>query len=341
MSKIGFCCKWVAPGDAATEGLLNQKSTTITALSKKTMTERTQVLRGITALNLQTLERLVDVVGNLPERQRMLRITSDMLPGFTHEIASPIYQTAEMRAIMENGFAAVGKKARELDVRLSFHPGQYCLINNDDPGIYSRSVAEFEYHVFMMQMMGYGGGWHPHGAAINIHTGGRAGGTRGFIEGLKGLSSDARNLITVENCEFSFGLTDLEPIAEHCAIVLDIHHEWIKTDGLFIQPDDERIEFVKASWRGVKPLGHYSISPEDTLKGHAKDVLPDFQALVASGLNRKDLRAHSDMAWNEATNEWAISHLSWMDIEVEAKGKNLASQQLYDQLMDPQRIAKR
>jgi hypothetical protein len=31
-------------------------------------------------------------------------------------------------------------------------------------------------------------------------------------------------------------------------------------------------------------------------------------------------------------NEWALTHNDWADIMVEAKGKNLASEQLYQQL---------
>jgi hypothetical protein len=34
--------------------------------------------------------------------------------------------------------------------------------------------------------------------------------------------------------------------------------------------------------------------------------------------------------WNSACNEWALSHWEWADIQVEAKGKNLASQQLFE-----------
>lgn len=334
MSKIGFCCKWKSPtGCESTESLLNQKTTTITALSKKSPTEQEKTLLGLVNHNLDTANRLIKWVGDLPEAQRLLRLTSDMLPGYSHELTHHVYSNTAMRAVMETGFAKMGQSAREAGVRLSFHPGQFCLLNNGNPGIYEKSVEELEYHTQMFLMMGYRG-WHDRGATINIHTGSRAGGVDGFIKGLDGLSVDARNFLTVENDEFSFGLSSLEPLAEHVAIVLDIHHEWIFSQGEFIQPDDERIDYVKASWRGVRPLGHYSISPEMHLPKHPIDVLPDFTALLTSGINRKMLRAHSDMCWNTACNDWALSHLSWMDIEVEAKDKNLASAQLYTQSLN-------
>lgn len=331
MGKIGFCCKWKSPdGDEQAENLLNQKTTTITALSKKSKADQEKTLLSLVSSNLDTANRLISFVGDKPEQQRLLRLTSDMLPGFSHEITHHVYSSPSMRAIMENGFSKMGNSARKAGVRLSFHPGQFCLLNNGHPGIYQKSLEELEYHTLMMLMMGYSG-WHDKGSTINIHTGSKVGGIHGFEQGLKGLTQDTRNFLTVENDEFSFGLSDLEGLADKVAIVLDIHHEWIYSKGHFIQPDDPRIEFVKQSWRGIQPLGHYSISPEIHLPKHPKDVLPDFNALVASGINRKMLRSHSDRCWNTACNTWALSHLSWMDIEVEAKDKNLASDELYAQ----------
>jgi UV DNA damage endonuclease len=61
---------------------------------------------------------------------------------------------------------------------------------------------------------------------------------------------------------------------------------------------------------------------------------PDLDRLLAEGYKKQKLRAHSDFAWNWETNAWALSHWRWADIMVEAKGKNLASQQLYDQSLD-------
>ena len=52
--------------------------------------------------------------------------------------------------------------------------------------------------------------------------------------------------------------------------------------------------------------------------------------LLAEGYKKQKLRAHSDFMWNEANNKWALTHLEWADVMVEAKGKNLASFKLYE-----------
>jgi len=89
---------------------------------------------------------------------------------------------------------------------------------------------------------------------------------------------------------------------------------------------------VAASWRGVRPVSHISVSREDLLPGRAPDVLPDYAALVAAGHSPHKLRAHSDTMWNAAVNDWVAGHLAWTDIEVEAKLKNVASLQLAERV---------
>jgi UV DNA damage repair endonuclease len=330
--RLGFCCNWLSPTrDEAAEGLFNPRTTTITSLGKLSDLQVTSKLINLVTHNLAAIERMVTYVGSLPEEQRMFRLGSDLLPAYTHEVANWAYKEPELRALMENGFAKIGAIARQQDIRLSFHPGQYCVLNSVNESTYYRAITEFEYHVEMMRLMGYTTGWHPHGASINIHVGSRAGGIAGLIRGLDGLSDDARNLITIENDEYSFGLDELEYLAEHTAIVFDIHHEWIKSEGQYVQPDDPRLQYVKDSWRGVRPLGHFSTSRPEALVNPDPNVLPDFNAQRLAKTALRDLRAHSDYCWNKASNAWAISHLSWMDIEVEAKMKNLASSQLNQQ----------
>jgi hypothetical protein len=76
---------------------------------------------------------------------------------------------------------------------------------------------------------------------------------------------------------------------------------------------------------------HFSTSREDILVDHDPRVRPDLAELLARGYKKQKLRAHSDFCWNSAVNDWALGFRDQFDIQVEAKGKNLASQQLYDQ----------
>jgi hypothetical protein len=51
--------------------------------------------------------------------------------------------------------------------------------------------------------------------------------------------------------------------------------------------------------------------------------------LLEAGYKKAKMRAHSNMCWNKGVNDWALSFWDDFDIMVEAKHKNLASEQLY------------
>ena len=167
---------------------------------------------------------------------------------------------------------------------------------------------------------------------INVHISGKRG-PEGIKETLKKLSPEARNCITIENDENCWGIDASIELADHCALVLDLHHHFIRT-GEYIQASDDRIKRIIDSWRGVRPAIHFSQSREDVLVNHAVDVLPDMTTLLAQGYKKQKLRAHSDFMWNTACNKWALTHLEWADIQVEAKGKNLASALVYDRAVE-------
>jgi UV DNA damage repair endonuclease len=239
---------------------------------------------------------------------------------------SYFWQLPDVRQYLERHFADVGTLARERDVRLSMHPGQFTVLASDNPNIVNNSIAEFEYHVDMARYMGYGQKFQDF--KINVHISGRQGG-EGIRRALQRLSTEAKNCITIENEEITYGLDDCLLISDVVPIVLDIHHHWIKT-GEYIDRMDPRIARVVDSWRGVRPTCHYSVSREDCLVDHDTTVKPEHTTLLTEGYKKTKLRAHSDFMWNSAVNEWAKTHNDWADIMVEAKGKNLASIALYE-----------
>jgi UV DNA damage repair endonuclease len=158
---------------------------------------------------------------------------------------------------------------------------------------------------------------------INVHISGRAG-PEGIRSAYKRLTPEARNCITIENEENSWGLNDCLSISDVVPIVLDIHHHWIR-EGEYLSPGDSRVSRVLDSWRGVRPTCHYSVSREDYLVDHDPTVMPDHAKLLESGHKKQKLRAHSDFYWNKSVNKWALSFLDQFDIMCESKGKNLAS----------------
>jgi UV DNA damage repair endonuclease len=258
----------------------------------------------------------------------MFRITSDLLPAYTHDDYMPFYFQPDVVAKIEAHLSMCGDFAREHDIRLSFHPGQFCVLASDNPGIVENSIMEFEYHADLIRYMGYGKTFQDF--KCNVHVGGKQG-PAGIKAAMRRLSPEARNCLTIENAEFTWGLDASLELVDTCALVLDIHHHWINS-GEYIEPTDDRFKRVCDSWRGVRPVIHLSTSREDVIVDHDALVRPDLKQLKAMGFTSAKLRAHSDYCWNQAVNTWALTFSPHADIMVEAKQKNLASTQLVQQL---------
>ena len=332
--KIGFCCKWLNdPSECggmkvnAVDRELNGRSTTMRWL-REHADEAEQRQWDIMNHNAAAAVRLIERVATLPAERRMVRLGSEMLQGYTEASWIDWWQRQEIQDHCAQIFAPVGETARRLGVRISFHPGQFCVLASESDEIVERSILEFEYHADLARWMGYGKSWHDHGFKINVHLSGK-GGPDKFLRTLGRLTPEARNLITIENDEMTNGIDTTLLVAEHVALVLDVHHHWINS-GEYIAPTDSRTMRVIESWRDQRPALHYSVSREDILVGHDRSVRPDLSELLDRGFKKQKLRAHSDFMWNDACNQWIIGFADNFDIQCEAKGKNLASEQVYE-----------
>jgi len=326
--RIGFACKYMHPNQTMKKVLLedfqrplNTKSTTVAWLNRQTRKDAEQRLWDIMTHNIQSYYNLIKYVGSLPNELRMVRLGSDVLPVYTERSWSYYWRLPDVQRYCEREFAKVGEIARSLDVRLSMHPGQFTVLASDNPDIVRRSIEEFEYHVDVIRWMGYGQKWQDF--KCNVLINGRCG-PAGIKSVLPRLSSEARNCITIENDEMSWGLDASLELEKDVALVPDIHHHWVAT-GEYIQPTDDRYLRIIDSWRGVRPAIHYSVSREDLLNAHSEWHKPDMAVLLETGYKKAKLRAHSDYMWNEACNDWAYEFWETADIMVEAKMKNLAS----------------
>jgi UV DNA damage endonuclease len=333
--KIGFACKWIdhphqvdgiKPKDDCKQ--YNTGTTTITWLKRQTRDVAEQKLWDLMVQNLEATRKLVERVGQLEESLRMVRISSDLLPAYTEPSWSYFWQRPDVKEYCSRVFSSIGDHARSRGVRLSFHPGQFCVLASESDQVIERSIEDFEYHVDMARYMGYGQTFQDF--KINVHIAGRRG-PQGIKDVMKRLSPEARNMITIENDEISWGIEDSLELVDTCALVLDIHHHWIKT-GEYIENTDDRIKKICDSWRGVRPVIHYSVSREDVLVNHSGHDRPALGPLMESGHKKGKLRAHSNFYWNDAVNNWAITHSTWADIMCESKGKNLASFKLKELL---------
>jgi len=325
--KIGFACKYVHPQrDLKPKQLkeieqpLNCRATTVRWLNEHKQ-DAEDKLWELMQHNIESIYELIGYVSTLPNELRMIRISSPILPVATEATWKYFWSKPDVIDYCEKNFIRCGNLARDKNVRLSMHPGQFTVLASDNPDIVERSVEEFEYHVNMARWMGYGKEFQDF--KINVHISGRKG-PQGIIDIMRRLTPEARNVLTIENDEMKWGLEHSLELEKTCALVLDIHHHWVAT-GEYIDATDDRVKRVIDSWRGKRPTLHYSVSREDVLVDHDPDTLPNMDKLLEQGYKKTKLRAHSDFYWNSAVNHWAWSFTDYFDIMCESKAKNLAS----------------
>ena len=226
--------------------------------------------------------------------------------------------------------AAVGGRARELGVRLSTHPGQYTVLNSENPDTQAAAVAELEVQGALFDALGLG----PE-AVVVLHVGGAAGGAQAardrFAAGFERLSESARRRLVIENDDRSFGLVDVLPLAREVGrpVVFDVlHHHCLDPEGLRV---GEALELALDTWpAGVRPKIHYS-SPRTALGERERKVGRRTERIPVV----PQLRAHADTIDPIGFEELLRGPMGARDVDImlEAKAKDLALGALRDHLV--------
>ncbi len=334
--KIGFACKYKSGSSSIKtikeeESFFNTKTTTAKWLNNQSVDIAEERLFSIINYNLESLNRINKYIKTLPKELQMFRISSDILPFYTHKKWKYFYQKKEIQELLISRFADIGRSFRNNNIRVSMHPGQFCVLASENPNVVENSIEELEYHMDMIRMMGYGERFQDF--KCNIHISGKKG-VEGILSIKERLSSTAHNCLTFENEEWTYGLYDCLLLSKYFPIVLDVHHFWIKEE-YYIDIKSEDVSRVIDSWRGVRPTMHYSQSHENILPYlNNTDSFLDIKLLLENKeISKRKLSAHSEMMWNDYTNQYILNFLDYFDIMFEAKHKNLSTIEFYNKYL--------
>jgi UV DNA damage endonuclease len=271
-----------------------------------------------------SLEYLTAVLEYLGRHEiRMYRMTSDLAPYATHPDLPQFHHQVEECA---DELAQVGALARELDIRLSTHPGQYIVLNSENERVVAGAIRDLEVQAALLDHMGCG----PE-AVVVLHVGGAQGDALGRFEaGFERLSERAQARLVIENDDRTFGLDDVLELHRRTGlrVVWDIlHHHCNDPDGI---PDREALELALATWPDdVTPKIHYS-TPKTAMEERKKKV----GRKTVTEWVLPQLRAHADMIDPIAFAQFLRETAAGLDFDVmlEAKGKDLALLRLREQI---------
>ncbi len=252
---------------------------------------------GLVAQNLNDLYKILQ--WNVENKIRVFRLSSDITPWGSEYEFTDLPNATEVMAL----FKKCGQFALDNDVRLSFHPGQFCVLASHKENVIQNAISDLELHGRLMDALQQP---RSHLAKINIHLGGAYGdkvkAAQTFCQNFTRLSDAVKSRLTVENDDrtnlFSTKeLYDYVYTNTGIPIVFDFHHHAIHPDGLSEQAG---LALAFKTWR-VRPCTHYSES---------RQIERGPEAL---------LRAHSTLVYSEFQD-----HGMDFDCVVEAKGKELA-----------------
>ncbi len=228
------------------------------------------------------------------------RIGSGVLPLKTHPDVGYEVQDLPAAAQIVERFKACGDYAKEHDLRVSFHPGQFTLLSSSDANVTANSLSDLEYHAQVAQWVG--------ADVINIHGGGAYGNKKESLarvaSNLSYLSTAVRSRLTLENDGRVYTPDDLLPLCQREGIpfVYDVHHHRVLRDGRTVA---DVTRAAVATWKR-EPLFHISSPRNGWIGAHPQR-------------HHEYSNPHEfPVSWKQLAGECNLT------VEVEAKAKELA-----------------
>ena len=253
-------------------------------------------LRGLIAQNLADLRAILE--HNLEHGWHLFRIGSSVIPFGSHPV-----NTIKWWQEFKDELRSIGKFARTNDMRLSFHPGQYTVLNSPDAAIVSRAIDELTYSTRFLYELGM-----DTTCKIVIHLGGTYGdkpaAMKRFCETVNTLPIDLRHRVVIENDERSYTPADALAISKQTKLPVifdNLHYSANPGEGQL----EELLEKVFATWlkRDGNPKVHFSSQAKGgKVSNHADEADP--------------------AEFKEWTKRW--SSLGEFDLMLEAKHKDKA-----------------
>lgn len=226
--------------------------------SSRTLRLATYKEKGLGYVKQLVLQNLNDLFSMLKWNKEngiyFMRLSSEIFPFASH--AEQGYSIDFADDILKS----IGQYARDNDMRLTMHPGQYDVLSSPNEDIVNNTIRDLNHHCEILDRMCMG-----RDSVMIIHGGGVYGNKKKALERLKQniskLPENVKNRLVLENCEMAYTVEDLLDISESLKIpiVIDFHHDDINPS---IMPVDYYFERVFRVWRNrdIKPKVHISNS---------------------------------------------------------------------------------
>lgn len=293
-NRIGYCCLSIGINEN-----LKKKDH---ILVNRGMVRKTFDAKGLPYVADLIVENLKDTLKvldyNIKNDIRVYRLSSDSFPWMSEYS----FENLPRFVVINSFLKVIGKKIRENDMRVSYHPGPFNVLGSENPSVVAKTIDELNKHAQLLDLMELEQStYYPINIHVNTTQPTREDAAKRFCEGFQSLSDSCKKRLTVEN--------DDKLSQYSVKILYDLVHSQIGIPIVFDQlhyklgPQDQTLEealrLALSTWK-TKPLTHMSSS--------IKNEDP-------KGLER----AHADYIY-EPIETFGLE----FDVEVESKAKDLA-----------------
>lgn len=199
-------------------------------------------LDSIIIYNLLELEKQIDY--NYKNNIHFFRISSNIIPLATKD--DVLINLNKYKKY----FKKIGDKINKYNMRVDFHPSQFCVLNSTKKEVVLNSINILEYHYNLLKYL------NVKNKILVLHVGssvlGKENSIKRFINNYNKLPIHLKNIIAIENDDKTFNIEDCIKISSilNIPIVLDYHHFMCNKSSI-----DYNIIFN--SWN-IKPKIHFS-----------------------------------------------------------------------------------
>jgi UV DNA damage endonuclease len=271
-----------------------------------------RLLAAVTA-NLTCLRRLLQ--WNVAQGLLFFRMGSGIVPFGSHEVNTFPWQTH-----FAADFREVGDYIKAHDLRVSFHPDQFVVLNSPSPDIVRRSVDELIYQGSMLDLMGLDGT-----AKLQIHVGGLYGDRELAINRFAAvhatLPAAVKARVVVENDDRLFSLRDCLHLHELTGVPIlfdNFHHECLNHG----EPMHDALRLAAATWHPTRdgvPMMDYSSQAVGERKGkHTDDLVDDLFRSFLAELHGLDMDLMLEIKNKEASALRAVAILRELGLSAPA-----------------------
>lgn len=203
--------------------------------------------------NLENLEKIIDY--NIKNNIHFYRLSSKLIPLATKDDVEFEYINK-----YKSYYDKIAKKIKKNNLRVDFHPDQFCVLNSTKKEIVENSINILEYQYKILDAL------KVKDKIIILHVGssvlGKENSIKRFINNFNKIPNYLQKCIAIENDDKVYNIEDCLKISKilNIPVVLDYHHHICNNCGNI----ENYIEEIFKSWKTI-PKIHFS-SPKNKTK---------------------------------------------------------------------------